>query len=92
MRLQLSPASLEDLARARDHYEAEREGLGQELLDEVERLAERIAQLPLQLGAIPGSLAHRGLCKRFPYMMVFLVLDTCAWSRCFTSTSTRTRG
>jgi toxin ParE1/3/4 len=64
----------EDLRNARDWYEAEREGLGFEFVDEVERAIERIETNPLSFAEVYRT-ARICPVKRFPYIIVFRTLD-----------------
>jgi plasmid stabilization system protein ParE len=64
-----------DLFSAQDRYEHEREGLGMEFLAEIERTAAAIGAMPQRFPQLTGSEARRALGKRFPYMLVFFVLE-----------------
>ena len=74
MTVELGPIAQEELERARDRYEDEREGLGAEFVDEMERLIREIAERPLTYGLLPRTRARRAFGQRFPYMRVFFVL------------------
>jgi plasmid stabilization system protein ParE len=75
MIVELLPIAQEELERARDRYEAEREGLGAEFVDEMELLIAEIAEGPLHFQRYPRTRFRRALGTRFPYMMVFLVVE-----------------
>ncbi|MBK6520194.1 MAG: type II toxin-antitoxin system RelE/ParE family toxin [Polyangiaceae bacterium] len=74
MKLDFSVEARLDLFAAQDHYESERDGLGQEFIAEMYALAEKVALMPLGFPVISPD-ARRALAKRFPYMLVFFVLD-----------------
>jgi plasmid stabilization system protein ParE len=74
MRPEISESAEAELETARAHYEGEREGLGEEFLDEMERLIARIGEAPMRFPAVARTEARRGLGKRFPYQIVFFVL------------------
>ncbi len=73
MILELAPEAEQELASARAYYEAEREGLGDEFLQEMEAVADRIAALPNRFPIIRGTEMRRALGRRFPFMLVFKV-------------------
>jgi toxin ParE1/3/4 len=61
------------------YYEGQREGLGTEFRDEVERSVERIARLP-QLAPPHGEAGLRKLVvRRFPYKLFYLELEETIW-------------
>ena len=74
--LGLAPEALHELSAAAAWYESKREGLGTELLDEVEEVLPRIAAMPEsfpRLLDVPDDLEiRRALLPRFPYALVFL--------------------
>lgn len=65
------PAALEELIKAAEYYEATVDGLGQRLLDEIERFVTDISESPERW---PYFLlnARRCLLERFPYQLVYL--------------------
>jgi toxin ParE1/3/4 len=70
------PEALDEIERARDWYDDKRPGLGGELVDEVERALDRIEAVPASFARAPESAAaRRVLLGRFPYWLVFAVLD-----------------
>jgi plasmid stabilization system protein ParE len=71
--LELSPLARLELRDARDFYDRERDGLGQEFLDEIEALLARAAESPTQFPHVRRSRARRALAERFPYQIVFFV-------------------
>lgn len=73
MRLELAPEAELELAAARDHYEGEREGLGEAFVKEMQAVADAILVRPLRFPQLEGSEMRRALGRRFPYMLVFKV-------------------
>ena len=63
----------EDLAEARDWYENNRVGLGDEFLDSAEKFFERISEFP-ELYAIVVKNIRRGKLDRFPYVVYYRFL------------------
>lgn len=68
------PAAAADAREAALWYEAKREGLGAELVLELDGLYDRIAQHPLQFAEI-GEGVRRALLRRFPYAVYFVTDD-----------------
>lgn len=62
-----------DLARERDNYERQREGLGTRFLDEMEAILGHLARRPLSFPQFVGEPSRRALGKRFPFMVLFYV-------------------
>lgn len=73
MKLEILAQAEHELAAASDHYNAEREGLGQEFLDEMDALTQRVLDGPLEFAQVRRSRARRALADRFPYQIVFFV-------------------
>ncbi len=72
-------AATSELERGVRWYESEREGLGLELADEVERALLRIADGTTTITAVPGISrvdVRRVLLERFPYAIVFVELES----------------
>jgi len=70
------PSALAEIERARDWYEQKREGLGVDHVDEVERVLALIETAPRSFArARESRLARRALLGRFPYSLVFALLD-----------------
>ena len=70
------PEALEEIEGARDWYEEKRPGLGQDLVDEIERVLARLADAPLSFARAPESrAARRAQLSRFPYWLIFAPLD-----------------
>jgi len=71
------PDALAEIESARDWYEDKRPGLGGELVDQVERVLERIEAAPTSFARTPETrAARRAMLGRFPYWVVFTVLDS----------------
>ena len=69
--------SIHDLAKrelneAAQYYEAERHGLGQAFVTEVERCTEAIVRHP-EAGAVVHGSVRRRLIRRFPYALLYSV-------------------
>jgi plasmid stabilization system protein ParE len=70
------PGALAEIERARDWYEERRPGLGADLVDEIERVLARLDEAPMSFARSPESrAAYRASLARFPYWMIFAVLD-----------------
>ncbi len=67
----LRPIAQLELGETMDWYEKQREGLGLELKDEVDRVLTRIANAPLNFRPVRGPV-RRALLSRFPYAIHFL--------------------
>jgi plasmid stabilization system protein ParE len=65
-----------DLAAARDRYEQQDEGLGDEFLDEVDIVLDRIGQFP-ELYCLIENDVRRVKVGRFPYLIYYHVLPEC---------------
>jgi plasmid stabilization system protein ParE len=63
-----------DVADAVVWYEDERAGLGNQLLDEIGLVMERVAHSPFQFPQIRSEV-RRALLRRFPYSVYFRVSD-----------------
>jgi plasmid stabilization system protein ParE len=65
-----------ELSAAADWYEQEREGLGDELLAEADRVLNAIAASPNTWAFAPGSkVVRRFLFTRFPYVAYFVTRE-----------------
>ena len=77
--VRLAPEALDELSEAASWYEKRSEGLGGELLDEVEGVLQRIEARPgsfPQLLDVPEDLEiRRALLPRFPYALVFIATE-----------------
>jgi toxin ParE1/3/4 len=75
--VRIQPRAKSQMAEAHDWYEARREGLGQEFLDEVARTLQLIGQNPT-LHPIHHGRIRRVMTRRFPYLVFYLVDDDAA--------------
>lgn len=77
MRIRLHPDALAELRAAGDWYEAQRPGLGAELLLEVDRALEFIARSPSAAPRLSGFSEDREVrclrLPRFPFLVPYLV-------------------
>ena len=73
MKLPIQPAALIELDEAMGYYEAERPGLGLELLDAVEETVAFAAEVPAggerRGRGLQAHEARRFVVKRFPYLV-----------------------
>jgi plasmid stabilization system protein ParE len=70
----VQPEAEADLKEAFRWYQAQRQGLGQEFLDEASRALSRIAEQPLRYALVHGE-ARRALLRRFPYVVLYVARD-----------------
>jgi len=78
----------EELMSAAKWYDAERDGLGDELLGEMNRALIAIEESPQTWPLVPASRgARRFVCKRFPYVVYYLLRDNAVWIVAFAHTS-----
>jgi plasmid stabilization system protein ParE len=74
--LRLRPEAEEDLAAARDWYENQRAGLGEEFLTAIDGVFDRIRETP-EMYASEYKSIRRAAMDRFPYIVYYrLVSDT----------------
>ena len=72
--LKFSPRALREIGEAREWYELQNPGLGEEFLAAMELQLKRLEQAPLLYAeAIPG--VRRALLPRFPYGLFYAVRD-----------------
>ena len=74
MRIEYHPALETELAEVRDYYTERSDGLGDEFVDEFERTVLRIASMPQRWMVVRDDI-RRALMKRFPYVILFRLLD-----------------
>ena len=67
------PAARRELAEAIDHYNAERQGLGREFREEVQRVLALLIRFPRLGQPVRGSV-RRMMLSRFPYHIYELKL------------------
>ena len=73
-RLIIQPQAEIDVADAVAWYEDQRIGLGNEFLDELDLVMERVVYSPFQFPQIRNEV-RRALLRRFPYSVYFRVSD-----------------
>jgi plasmid stabilization system protein ParE len=73
-RLVFRPQAAEELLDAKQWYDENRSGLGDEFVEAVESTFQRIAETPLAFAEVHGSI-RRAIMRRFPYGVYFRVLD-----------------
>ncbi|KYF74777.1 hypothetical protein BE17_20015 [Sorangium cellulosum] len=79
-----------ELTAAAEWYEQEREGLGDDLLAEADRVLNAIAAGPTTWPLVPGSkIVRRFLFTRFPYVAYFVIRDEHVLVLAFGHTSRR---
>ena len=72
MKVEFFPAAERDLVEAADYYESKLRGLGVEFVEELERVAAVLTELPA-LGERLDSIHRRVPLQRFPYAIIFRV-------------------
>ena len=77
MKIVLHPAAVADLSAAGDWYERQRPGLGVDLIEEIERALEVIAESPTAWPRWPDAPTEleirRVLLPRFPFALPYLI-------------------
>ncbi len=69
-RLTILPQAELDLGDATAWYEEQRTGLGDELLNELDSVVQRVVESPFQFPQIKSDV-RRALLRRFPYAVYF---------------------
>lgn len=70
----VEPEAQAELREAARWYEARRDGLGVELILEVDRTYQNVAARPQSYPLVPGAAdVRRALVDRFPYAVVYMV-------------------
>jgi plasmid stabilization system protein ParE len=64
------PQAEAELLAARDWYDTQRAGLGQEFVDEVGKTMQAVATRPLSFPKVHGEM-RRAILRRFPYGVFF---------------------
>ena len=72
MRVQWHPRILNELLRARGHYNGCRPGLGDSFVDEFDQRIAAISEAPLQWAKVSGDV-RRVLMRRFRYAIFYRV-------------------
>lgn len=74
MRITFHPAARRELRDARDRYEDEREGLGDEFLAKVGEATDLLADYPKSAPEVAPQV-RRCVVGRFPYSIIYTLLD-----------------
>jgi len=74
-KLIIGPFAEEDLKQAKEYYESQKEGLGDEFVDEVEKTTEKIVQNPLQFPKVKKDL-RKASVQRFPFGILYVFKDS----------------
>lgn len=74
MRIEYHPAIEAELAEIRDYCNERSQNLGDDFINEFERQVLRIATIPTRWMCVRGD-TRRALMKRFPYLILFRVVD-----------------
>lgn len=74
MRVEYHPAIESELAEIRDFYNERSHNLGDDFINEFERQVLRIVATPTRWMCVRGD-TRRALMKRFPYLILFRVVD-----------------
>lgn len=69
-RLVVRPQAEEELLGARDWYDGQRAGLGQEFVDDVREALDAVSTRPLTFPKVAGE-TRRAILRRFPYGLFF---------------------
>lgn len=75
MRIEYHPSLALELAEIRDFYDSRSPGLGVEFVQEFERQVLSIAAMPHRWMIVRGDI-RRSLMKRFPYVILFRLIDS----------------
>ena len=75
MRLEFHPATAGDVREATNFYETQRAGLGAQFLTQLDVTLAQISHEPYSLPVVEGEV-RRSIVKRFPYVVLFRILDT----------------
>ena len=74
MNLEFHPLASDDLNSSIAFYNAQRDGLGDELRQEVYATLERIRSNPRQFAKVTGTI-RRAFTRRFPFSVLFRIID-----------------
>lgn len=73
--LQIRPRALEMMQDAYEWYEQQQDGLGEELLKELDLFYHKISTYPKSFGKINKKL-YKVALKRFPYIIVYEIVKS----------------
>ena len=68
-----------ELNRAAAYYEEQRDGLGLDLLSEVEKVTQRIGQNPKLHAVYKDTPCRKAVVARFPFNVFYQELDDVVW-------------
>ncbi len=71
-RLKFSPRALREIGKAREWYELQSPGLGEEFISAIELQLKRLEQAPLLYSEVIVNV-RRALLPRFPYGLFYVV-------------------
>lgn len=74
-KLVIGPFAEEDLKEAKEFYELQKEGLGDEFVGEVEKTIEKIIDNPLQFQKVKKDMRKVGV-TRFPFGVFYVFRDS----------------
>jgi toxin ParE1/3/4 len=74
MRIEYHPAIETELIEIRDYYNERSQNLGDDFINEFERQILHIAAMPSRWMIVRGD-TRRALMRRFPYLILFRVVD-----------------
>ena len=74
MRLEFHPSTTGDVREATSYYDKQRAGLGVRFLQQLDQALAQVAHSPLLFPVVEHDI-RRALVKRFPYTILFRVLD-----------------
>jgi toxin ParE1/3/4 len=74
-KIEIRPLAKVEIFEAYDWYDAQREGLGLEFLDELEAFYKSLDRNPFSYSYYDEPV-RQGRLKRFPYTVVFEVIDS----------------
>ena len=74
MRIEYHPAIESELSEIRNFYNERSSGLGEDFINEFERQVLSIAAMPSRWMLVRGN-KRRALMKRFPYVIIFRIVD-----------------
>lgn len=73
------PEAEDELKAAIDYYDRQRDGLGAELQEAVERASEVIGRIPQAFSLHNAAGVRKFVLQRFPYCLFYLELDESVW-------------
>jgi hypothetical protein len=74
----IEPEAKDDIAAAMSYYDGEREGLGQDFLDELKWLLTNVSENPRQYQVFRRT-THRAVMRRFPFLVFYRFDDARAY-------------